>query len=456
MLRPMAQKVSRFLLGCLVPLALVACAQEGDLNEGPYPTENAANALSPLNDLAEGQFYFFRDPAGAEAASPLPPTYFVLDLIENDGTFAEQLVNFGFLSDDLDDFPVGIKRGQQDPERLQITCAACHVAELPDGRRWVGAPNNRVDIGRLIVALNRRWVSDGNPSLIPLSETPERLAAAEQKILSVGPGRMNVASPNHPRVVPMDTPALFRMDRRARFGQAGHMNDARSATYLMTYYLGAGRNTAVEEDVLNPSPAKVSAMVEYMEQLSAPPPSEPNADQVARGKAVFAAARCGTCHNVREGGSNLLVPHRAGSEAVPGDDPELPFGTIATDGARLVLWKGDDIEPGGPEMDGDGRDTGFEDLIWVALGRGLVIGESEGYRVPDLSGVWASAPYLHNGSVPNLRALLSTQGERPATFNRSGFEVNATVWGNLNRGHEFGADLDDSQKNQLIAYLQSL
>ena len=33
-----------------------------------------------------------------------------------------------------------------------------------------------------------------------------------------------------------------------------------------------------------------------------------------------------------------------------------------------------------------------------------------------LDGIWATAPYLHNGSVPTLRALLAPPDQRPKTF----------------------------------------
>jgi hypothetical protein len=39
-----------------------------------------------------------------------------------------------------------------------------------------------------------------------------------------------------------------------------------------------------------------------------------------------------------------------------------------------------------------------------------------GYMAVPLDGIWARAPYLHNGSVPTLAALLT--GDRPAQFYR--------------------------------------
>jgi hypothetical protein len=79
------------------------------------------------------------------------------------------------------------------------------------------------------------------------------------------------------------------------------------------------------------------------------------------------------------------------------------------------------------------------------------------YKARPLGGVWATAPYLHNGSVPTLYDLLSPANERPRRFfirNRmdfdpvrvglvsspasdKGFWMDTTIPGNRNTGHEF-------------------
>ena len=38
------------------------------------------------------------------------------------------------------------------------------------------------------------------------------------------------------------------------------------------------------------------------------------------------------------------------------------------------------------------------------------------YRARPLNGVWATAPYLHNGSVPSLYWMLMPAAERPKQF----------------------------------------
>src|ERR1041384_3123710 len=77
------------------------------------------------------------------------------------------------------------------------------------------------------------------------------------------------------------------------------------------------------------------------------------------------------------------------------------------------------------------------------------------YKARPLNGIWAVAPFLHNGSVPNLYLLLSPQSDRPAKFwagskefdpVKVGYDVaeisGATEFdiskpGNSNAGHEF-------------------
>jgi hypothetical protein len=101
------------------------------------------------------------------------------------------------------------------------------------------------------------------------------------------------------------------------------------------------------------------------------------------------------------------------------------------------------------------------------------------YKGRPLDGIWATAPYLHNGSVPNLDALLRPAAQRPKSFSigvrtfdpaRVGyltdvpgfptFNVNAAdgtpIPGNSNAGHEDGATLSDEQRSQLIEYLKTL
>lgn len=109
-----------------------------------------------------------------------------------------------------------------------------------------------------------------------------------------------------------------------------------------------------------------------------------------------------------------------------------------------------------------------------------------GYKARSLNGIWATAPYLHNGSVPTLANLLSKdrgpgfwisnsrydhvkKAFHPAsnTFDpkavgisaeksESAFWFDTTKEGNRNTGHSFGTDLDGDEKLWLIEFLKTL
>ncbi|HEY6956285.1 MAG TPA: hypothetical protein VI385_13630, partial [Flavisolibacter sp.] len=97
---------------------------------------------------------------------------------------------------------------------------------------------------------------------------------------------------------------------------------------------------------------------------------------------------------------------------------------------------------------------------------------------PPLDGIWITAPYLHNGSVPTLEALLNSK-LRPKYWSRNfdkpeydyanpgwKFKVeegpgntsvyNTTLAGYGNYGHYFGDKLSDEERKAVIEYLKTL
>lgn len=95
------------------------------------------------------------------------------------------------------------------------------------------------------------------------------------------------------------------------------------------------------------------------------------------------------------------------------------------------------------------------------------------YKARPLNGTWASAPYLHNGSVPTLYDLLLPPAERPKKFavgrweydpkkvgyvsdGQVPFVFDTSVTGNSNRGHEYGVTLPDADRWALVEYLKTL
>ncbi|RLS87595.1 MAG: hypothetical protein DWI08_05085, partial [Planctomycetota bacterium] len=104
-------------------------------------------------------------------------------------------------------------------------------------------------------------------------------------------------------------------------------------------------------------------------------------------------------------------------------------------------------------------------------------------------GVWATAPYLHNGSVPTIYSLLNSKA-RPKVFTRDfqnkfeNYNQKELGWnflsknntehlqnkeiteqrkwydtstpGRLNTGHTFGDDLNEQERSQVLEYLKTL
>ncbi len=109
-----------------------------------------------------------------------------------------------------------------------------------------------------------------------------------------------------------------------------------------------------------------------------------------------------------------------------------------------------------------------------------VPGPPHAYESRVLHGIWATAPYLHNGSVPNLWELLTPPEQRKPFFmvgskkydpvnvgyvtDESPFKDSGKLVvsgsgvqpGNSNAGHDFGTKLPDDEKWQLIEYLKQL
>lgn len=131
------------------------------------------------------------------------------------------------------------------------------------------------------------------------------------------------------------------------------------------------------------------------------------------------------------------------------------------------------------------RDTLFGFSLGDEKNAGVNYGaikENSGYVAKSLAGVWATAPYLHNGSVPTMLDLLKPANQRPTSFNiknrdfdpqtlgYKGYDrqnkpcaedekntcFNTMLIGNRNTGHEYGTDLTKDEKLSLIEYLKVL
>jgi mono/diheme cytochrome c family protein len=174
---------------------------------------------------------------------------------------------------------------------------------------------------------------------------------------------------------------------------------------------------------------------------------------------------CRDCHQNRifaltEVGTD---PQRANSFGQPvasaGGKPFPDAVHPILDGLKMRAFQDDGISPA-LQATMDARQ-----VIWRATGK---------YLARPLTGVWATAPYLHNGSVPTLWDLLHPD-QRPKKFATGGTEYDpakvgytttGTGWtfdtsqpGNSNIGHigdKYGSNLSEEQKAALLEYLKTI
>ncbi|GAA3070671.1 hypothetical protein GCM10010520_17740 [Rhizobium viscosum] len=195
-------------------------------------------------------------------------------------------------------------------------------------------------------------------------------------------------------------------------------------------------------------------------RLQGPPPSpfsplKPAGDPyhvdaaaVDAGRAIY-TAQCAVCHDAN--GARYRTP--------------IPIVELGTDRHRLDMWT-----PAARD-----RYAAYEPrYAWGFTN----FQKTDGYVATGLSGLWLRGPYLHNGSVPTLQALLLPPAERPRQFYRGydlvdadnggfvsmpdkageqyGTPYDTGLPGNGNGGHLWGTDLPPEAKEQLLSYLKTL
>jgi mono/diheme cytochrome c family protein len=359
-----------------------------------------------------------------------------------------------------DGLPMGMRKAlSKDGKRvgIQIDCMLCHGGSI-GGTSYVGLGNTQLDAQTLFRELTH---AEGHmfPEVFVLNATRGTVNAGQMSahLLSLRnpdlsrrfiPLRLDTNLPE------LDTPAWWTLGKKSTQYYDGR-TDARSVRTNMQFLLG--EKSLQEFKDLEPTFADIRA---YLRSLK--PPKYPfpiDADRAARGAVVFKDT-CVRCHGTYgPGGSypNKIVPLD-----VIGTDPARAEGISD----KLIAhysstWFGQEYPPAG---------------------------EMVGYQAPPLDGVWATAPYLHNGSVPTLHDLLKSS-DRPSKFRRPpstsfdhydtskvGWKAEPVVnspdpkappreaksvydtsrWGLSNRGHTFGDKLSDEQREDLIEYLKTL
>jgi len=211
---------------------------------------------------------------------------------------------------------------------------------------------------------------------------------------------------------------------------------------------------------------------------------------ISRGHDIY-VRECASCHaEADRADSAQMLPTKLVPVAEVGTDPKMAdnflnrrveTGVLA--GRHSMVW-------GGPALNRDARAI---DLVvhaalgaalqrpllalraaWTGRGSAGAAGATDmsAYKAAPLAGIWATAPYLHNGSVPTLRDLLLPPEQRPSDFNIgvgefdrdnvglanavSGSRFDTRLPGNHNSGHVYGTQLGVAQKADLLEFLKSL
>jgi hypothetical protein len=121
----------------------------------------------------------------------------------------------------------------------------------------------------------------------------------------------------------------------------------------------------------------IAALTAYLGSLLPPDAALADGHVIDAGRRVFRTSGCDACH--------LEAPVAGGGVA-----------------ALATLAPGYLATPSG----GENPTTGYDDRIALTSGEDSI--DRRGYKVPSLLGLWLSAPYLHDGSVPTLDALFDS------------------------------------------------
>lgn len=352
--------------------------------------------------------------------------------------------------------------------RWVMSCLACHQGQVR-GTAIPGVPNTSYALEtlteevRLVKVQQRKAFShmDVGSLLLPLGTTNGTTNAVIFGVALMrhrDPDLSIVQRPPRFDLVhhDMDAPAWWHYSRRKSlyadgFAPKGHRI---LMQFLLVKENGPEKFQEWEDDFRG-----IESWIESLE----PPPWTGGIDLVlvGRGRAVF-AEHCASCHGTH--GPNGVYPDRI-----------VPIEEVGTDRVRLDSLTAQER--------GQLNDSWFGHYGADAVG----MGDREsptGYVAPSLDGIWASAPYFHNGSVPTLWHVLHPS-ERPTVWRRTpsgyddarvGLEVEELAEmppgrlrssdrrtffdtrkpGKSAAGHDFPDALTEDEKTAVLEYLKTI
>jgi mono/diheme cytochrome c family protein len=316
--------------------------------------------------------------------------------------------------------------------------------EAAEWKRWA-------DIVRTAAPYIRTDTVGVNPAVnltlaLTAHRDPETLAWSEKPLLEPPPVKP----------APVSVPPWWRLAKKnALYYRTEARGDQARAMMLGAIFCADDVETLRAIDAYAPDIRAYFASIK--------PPAYPfpiDAALAGRGRAVFEKT-CSVCHGTY--GAAWTYPNRVVGLAEVGTDPALA--TAATNGEtdRFQRW--------------------FNRSFFGELARAA---PAPGYIAPPLDGVWATAPFLHNGSVPTIAALLESS-RRPRYWTRSfdsrDYDSTALGWnytelpygkdgepdagkrkriydttlpGYSSQGHTFGDGLTEDERGAVLEYLKTL
>lgn len=281
-------------------------------------------------------------------------------------------------------------------------------------------------------------LADGLAYLLVSHRDPQTLQWSDKNII-----------PLPDEMIPTDVPAWWLLKKKHGMFYNG-FGRGDFGRFLMASNLLTVTDTSEAAEV----DTHFNDVLAYINSIEAPKyPKEINQSVAAQGQKIFEVS-CAKCHGTYgEDGKypNLLIP-----ESIIQTDSALFTANYSN--PQFIEW--------------------FNKSWFTTGDHPAKLVPYRGYIAPPLDGVWVTAPYLHNGSVPNLEALLNSK-IRPKYWQRSfskpsyNFETpgwnyetkdatgnnevyNTTLRGFSNEGHYFGDKLSDKERKAVIEYLKTL
>jgi mono/diheme cytochrome c family protein len=347
---------------------------------------------------------------------------------------------------------------------VSYDCMLCHAGSIL-GKSYIGLGNAALDIQALFEDLGKESTFSVKNTPFPFSNVRGTTEAGSAAVFLLAFREPDLSLRLRPLDLGLrpnlceDTPAWWLLKKKKTMYHTGTAH-ARSVRSIMQFMLAPTNSAAVfaQEE---PTFKDIQA---YLLSLEAPKyPFPINQDLASQGQKVFAKT-CAQCHG--KYGADWSYPNKI-----------VDIDVIGTDRTRL---------------EGFSAKLGEHyNKSWFAREKGedgYKFLPALGYQAPPLDGVWATAPYLHNASVPTLYNLLNSKS-RPKIFTRSfktgeeDFDRVKVGWkvqtldkapdaslpaherrqvydtsqpGRGNQGHTFGDDLTEEQRRAVIEYLKTL